>query len=334
MADDQFNPSTIDTKIPIPDSNSNQKYLLGTLFLLITTILWGSTFTITNQLTQIIPPMFYMGVRYLIGFLAFLPFFKHFKSMNAKTWKITLIASFLLWTSFMLQTIGIKLTTAAKSAFITGLNVIMIPIFAAIIYRQKVRPVIWLSTILALFGISLMSFAGFDQIALGDILVLICDVFYALYVLYLERVLPKVNIIAFSAFQLLSLSLASFFVSLIFENVTDSIFSQLDQVFSLHNLILLLYMGLIATSFATIIQMHGQHRVPATRAALIYALEPIFGALFAVILGNEILGWQTLVGGVLIVGGIFLSIERSSTKRDENKQNKQNNQKKQVKSEK
>ncbi len=322
MADEQLNPSTIDTKIPIPDSNSNQRYLLGTLFLLITTILWGSTFTITNQLTQIIPPMFYMGIRYLIGFLAFLPFFRHFKTMTAKTWKITLIASFLLWTSFMLQTIGIKLTTAAKSAFITGLNVIMIPIFAAIIYRQKVRPIIWLSTILALFGISLMSFAGLDNIALGDILVLICDVFYALYILYLERVLPKVNIIAFSAFQLLFLSLASFLVSLIFENPTDSIFSQLDQIFSIQNIVLLLYMGLIATSFATIIQMHGQHRVPATRAALIYALEPIFGALFAVILGNEILGWQTLVGGILIVGGIFLSIERNS-KDTENKELKE-----------
>ncbi|WP_457559589.1 DMT family transporter [Candidatus Harpocratesius sp.] len=282
---------------------------LGIIFLLITTILWGSTFTITNQITQYVSPMFYMAIRYLIGFLVFLPFFHHFRQTNLEFWKITLKASSLLWASFALQTIGIQLTTAAKSAFITGLNVIMVPIFAALIYRQKVRKIIWISTLLALIGISLMSLSGLNRFEFGDFLVFLCDIFYALYILYLEKKLPHVDLIAFSAFQLAFLSCFSFIASFIFENsfskFTLSLISLVQPPFGWY----ILYMGLIATSAATLFQMKGQKMVSATQAAIVFALEPIFGAFFAVIIGNEELTWQIIVGGTLIMAGIFLTIE-------------------------
>ncbi|RLI67072.1 MAG: hypothetical protein DRO88_00150 [Promethearchaeia archaeon] len=285
-------------------------HYLGLILLIVTTILWGSTFTITNQVTQHIPPIFYMTFRYLIGFLVYIPFFCHFRKINREFWKITLTASFLLWASFTLQTIGIQLTTATKSAFITGLNVIMIPIFAAVIYKRRVRGIIWVSTVLALIGVSIMSFSGFDSIELGDVLVFICDIFYALYILYLERKLPFVGIISFSAFQLAFLSLFSFISSLIFEVSVNSFVSTFRIFLQTPFYWYILYMGVIATSFATIIQMKGQRAVTATQAAIIYALEPIFGALFAAILGNEDITWQIIVGGGLIMTGIFLSISK------------------------
>lgn len=309
-------------KSPLVDSvNRNEENLknqalphsIGIILLFLTVVIWGSTFTITNQVTQHIPPIFYMAFRYLIGFLVYIPFFRHFKSLNRKFWKITLIASFMLWASFALQTIGIQLTTAAKSAFITGLNVIMIPIFAALIYKKRVRGIIWISTLLALIGVSIMSFTGFDSIELGDILVFICDIFYAFYILYLERKLPYVELISFSAFQLAFLSLFSFIYTIIFEISFNSFIPTFENFLQPPFLWFILYMGIIATSSATIIQMKGQRAVSATQSAIIYALEPIFGALFAAILGNENITWQIIVGGGLIMVGIFLSISKNES---------------------
>jgi drug/metabolite transporter (DMT)-like permease len=101
----------------------------GELLLVTTTLLWGTTFIVTNILTQIIPPMFYMGVRYLIAVLGFIPFYSHLKHLTKEELKIALIAGTICWISFATQTIGIKLTTATKSAFLTGLNILMVPIF-------------------------------------------------------------------------------------------------------------------------------------------------------------------------------------------------------------
>ncbi|MHA1746148.1 MAG: DMT family transporter, partial [Promethearchaeota archaeon] len=129
----------------LPRSHSN----LGTLLLLITTILWGTTFVITNQVTQIVPPMFYMGMRYLVGVIMFLPFVGRLRKLTRRHWKHAIIAGLLCWASFAFQTYGIMLTTASRSAFITGLNVIMVPIFVALIYRQKLGNKIWVATVLA-----------------------------------------------------------------------------------------------------------------------------------------------------------------------------------------
>lgn len=295
------------------DSNPNKSRLLGILFLLVTTILWGSTFTLNHRLTQEIPVGFYMFIRYFLGFLGFLPFFHRFRHITPSQWKVTIIAGLLLWASFIFQTFGIMLTSAAKSSFITGLNVIMVPIFVAGFYKQKVRKIVWLSSVLALIGISLMSFTNISKIEWGDVLVLISSVFYALYIIYIEHAIKQVDLIAFSAFQLAVLAVLSILFSALFEGILAPGVLSLNSIFGYPNIAIILYMGFLATSFATIIQMNGQKLVTATQAAIIYALEPIFGALFAVLIGNELLSYQTIIGGILIVGGIFLSIEKTPT---------------------
>ena len=136
---------------------------IGELLLVATTILWGSTFIITNTLTQVIPPMFYMGVRYLIGFLGFLPFLPKMKKLTKYQWKTAIIAGILCWISFATQTYGIKMTTATKSAFLTGLNVIMVPIFSALLFKTKISRKIWLSSFLAVIGVSVFSFGEFNK---------------------------------------------------------------------------------------------------------------------------------------------------------------------------
>lgn len=287
---------------------------VGDLLLLITAILWGSTFIITNTLTQIIPPMFYMGIRYLIAFIGFLPFISRLKNFSKKEIKITLIASLLVWISFATQTFGIQLTTATKSGFITGLNVIMVPIFASLLFKQKISWKIWISTLFALVGVSILSFGDFGEISFGDILILICDVFYALYIIYLEYNLKKVDTVGFSIILVFNLSVFSFILSIFTDDYNYIFTTGSEMIFTLQNLLIMLYMGIVASSIATLTQSFGQTVVSSTRAAIIFALEPIFAAFFAIIIGSEYLTIPVILGGILIMIGVYFSI--ISTKND------------------
>lgn len=281
---------------------------LGDIFLIITTILWGSTFLITNTLTQIIPPMFYMGVRYFIAFLGFLPFYGRLKKLTKQEFKICFTASLLAWASFAIQTFGIKWTTPTKSGFITGLNVIMVPFLAAGFFKKKIKWQIWLSSCFALVGVSILSFGEFGRFELGDLFILICDIFYALYIIYLEYNLKKVDTISFSIILVFNMSILSFLLSLITDDYSYIFNEGWNIIMTWQNLLIMLYMGLIASSIATLTQSYGQTVVSSTRAAIIYSLEPIFAALFAILFGSDQLSLQILIGGALIMVGIYISI--------------------------
>lgn len=291
-------------------SNSKQ-VKIGTILLIITTIIWGSTFIITNILTQIVPPMFYMGVRYLIGFIAFMPFLGRLRTFTKKQFKIGLIAGTLCWASFTFQTIGIQLTTATKSAFITGLNVIMIPIFLAIFYKKKVSKKIWISTFFALVGVSVLSFGGIEKPSIGDLLVLICDIFYALYVIYLGIHLKEIDTIGISIIIVFIIGFFSFILSFIFEDMNYIFGEGASSIFTYQNLGIMLYMGLIATTISNLTQNYGQTHIAPTKTAIIFSLEPLFATFFA-ILGKESLNLQIVIGAIFIFTGIVLSIEKKT----------------------
>jgi len=291
---------------------SNSKQLkIGTILLVVTTIIWGSTFIITKILTQIVPPMFYMGVRYLIGFIAFIPFLGRLKTFTKKQFKIAFIAGTLCWASFALQTVGIKLTTATKSAFITGLNVIMIPIFLAIFFKKKISKKIWISTFFALIGVSILSFGGIEKPSIGDLLVFICDIFYALYVIYIGMHLKDIDTIGISAIVVFIISVFSFIISFIFEDMQYIFGDGASSIFTYQNLGIMLYMGLIATTISNLTQNYGQTHISAAKTAIIFSLEPLFATFFAV-LGKESLNIQIIIGAILIFTGIVLSIEKKA----------------------
>jgi drug/metabolite transporter (DMT)-like permease len=281
---------------------------LGTILLLITTILWGTTFVITSQVTQIVPPMFYMGVRYLVGVIMFLPFIGRLRKLTKKHWKHAIIAGMLCWASFAFQTYGIMLTTATKSAFITGLNVIMVPIFVALIFHRKVGNKIWVATGLALLGVFVMSFSGLEGgFEWGDLLVLICDVFYAFYIIYLERHLKEIDPIGMAFIVVLVISVLSFLLSGLVEDYSMIFGVSRSQIFTWTHLVIILYMGIFATTIANITQTFGQKYISSTRTAIIFASEPLFAAFFAIVFGPDILTWQITVGGALILAGTLAS---------------------------
>jgi drug/metabolite transporter (DMT)-like permease len=249
-----------------------------------------------------------MGVRYLIGFLGFLPFLPKMKKLTKQHWKIAIIAGTLCWISFATQTYGIKMTTATKSAFLTGLNVIMVPIFSALLFKTKISRKIWLSSFLAVIGVSVFSFGEFNKFEFGDVLILVCDVFYAFYIIYLDRHLKKVDILSFSAVIVLVIGVNSFILSFLVEDYSIILNFSNEDIYNVNNFIIMLYMGLFATTLATLTQTFGQSVISSTRAAIIFALEPIFATFFAVLFGDDRITVQVIIGGTIVMVGIYISL--------------------------
>ncbi|MHA1869950.1 MAG: DMT family transporter [Promethearchaeota archaeon] len=326
-------------------SGNNPKNLLytsgfGIFILVLTTILWGSSFIITKTMTEQIPRLFYMGVRFLIAALAFLPLISRIKGFGKIEVLMAFNAGLIYFISNVTQTIGLAYTTASKSGFITGINVLLVPVFLGIFYHKKIDKKIWLAVILSTIGIAILSFSNnapnstnsnstsnsnsiltsgllslFNQINIGDLLTIITAITYALYIIYIEETKSKIDVFMYSMLQMFFVSLFSFLGSFIleFKQLFDPNYNYQWLNYLNHNALpiigIFLYMGAIVTSLTLVFQIHGQKYVSASKTAIIFALEPVFATFFAVLIGGELITIEVLLGALLILGSIFLAIK-------------------------
>jgi drug/metabolite transporter (DMT)-like permease len=281
--------------------------------LIITNVLWGTTFTITKFLMVDIDVFLLTAIRHFFSILLFIPFYKHFLPFNKRVFKIGAFAGLLYMFGVVFQSFGLQTTTASKGGFLTAMNCIFVPLFSAFIFKTKVQKNHWIATFVAFSGIAVLSFSGFSfesfQFNLGDGLVLISAVFFAFYIIYLGKRANSVDTISFTAYQLTAISFYCFVIALIVEDIPGA-FANSDIVFSPRNIWLLLYLGVIATSLPFFFQAFGQKHLPASRAAVIFTLEPIFSSLFGILWNNEIFTTALLIGGLLVVLGLIIAREK------------------------
>jgi drug/metabolite transporter (DMT)-like permease len=284
------------------------------VLLVVTTVLWGTTFTITKTLTEVMPPFFYMGLRFMIAALGFLPFLMKFKKIDMYTVKVSFLAGFLYFTSNLTQTIGIAYTSPSKAGFLTGINVILVPVFLAMFFKKKVKKTIWIAVVLAIAGTYILSFSGIEGFSLGDPLIIACAVLYAWYIIYIDKHTKRIDPILFSMLQLIIITAFSFGVSGIFEDWGYIFGSGAGTIFTVNIIMIMVYMGIAASSLTFIFQIFGQKHVSSSRTALIFALEPVFATIFAILWGKDVLTLQLVIGSILIFVGIIISIERNNKK--------------------
>jgi drug/metabolite transporter (DMT)-like permease len=271
----------------------------GIFILVLVTVLWGTTFPLVKQLSSSISPAVLVALRFSIGLLILLPFLKG----NRALWRDGLILGVLNFVSYIAQAIGLSLISSNRSAFITGLNVVMVPLGLALLLRQKVLPKIWGAVVLALLGIYLISAESGGGFSSGDLWTLGCATFYAAYILYLERVSHH-NSLALTAVQMLVVAVCAWLVSV--PDLLNSGIHLSSATVPIH-LPTLLYLAVFATAGTTLLMAFGQRLVAASEAAIIYALEPVFAAFFAYIWIGETLGVKGWIGGAAIVVAMVIS---------------------------
>lgn len=205
----------------------------------------------------------------------------------------------MLWGGFVFQTIGLNYTSAARSGFITGLLVPLIPVFAWLFFRTHFGPRLWIAVLLAFFGIWIMSRPETGGLNLGDVLTLICAAIFALQVVFVSRWAKPENEVQLTWVQLAASAIFSI-GALPFER--DTHFE-----FAFESLGAAAFTAVFASAFAIWAQLRYQPRISPAAAAVVYASEPLFAGLAAWWLLDHIPPMATLYGAGFIVAGMILS---------------------------
>jgi drug/metabolite transporter (DMT)-like permease len=283
--------------------------MTGILVLLGVTMIWGATFTLTKNALSDVDPYSFLAVRFIIA--AFCLIFvavcskKTRSSFTKQTWITGTLLGILLFSGYIFQTVGLDYTTPAKAGFLTGLSVVLVPIFAPLITQKRLRLHIAISAFMAAIGLVLLCGVDFHHFAKGDILVLLCSVFIALQILYTEKWGGKLNSLALSTVEIGVLSiLATIAVFLHPQHIKN-----VDIWFRPNVLTAILVCAVLATSFAYYAQTLFQKAITSAQAAIIFSMEPVFAAFISVLFNGEMINTAGWVGSILILASMLTADE-------------------------
>ena len=276
---------------------------IAIILLFITTILWGSTFIITKNMTQKVPIFLFLGLRFLVALIGFIPFFYRLKEINKKIVVFGIFAGLIYFLAIAFQTYGLQTTSAGKAGFITGLASIMVPFLVWIFFKKPLDKKIWFAVCLSVIGMALLMLEGESGVIIGDILVLICAFFWALFIILNDKYVRLVDVYLYSIVQLIVITLLCILFSFLTKEYYE--LSSTNVGFWL----IIIYMGFIVTTLTFFFQNWSQKYVESSKTAIIFTFEPVFAVLFASwILSNEVLSVQGWLGCGLIFLAILITV--------------------------
>jgi len=269
------------------------------------TSIWGFGFIATRWSLSGLDPFWVNALRFSIAGLASLPFLFYKKSFTRKDniLKKSFISSLFLLGILLFQTIGLGLTTVAKSGFITTLYTFFIPIIAMIFLKKKYRPTFWLLIFMAMTGMALMCNLEFKNMNFGDLLTLICSISAALHIIYIGMVVHTIDSpIEFNFLQNFFVALLSIPIALFFKGPVNlaSVMANDDVMIGLF------YLGIISSMISFTAQIVAQKKIPDHIAGLIFLTESPFAAFFGYIIFKEKLTVMNLYGAGLIILSVCL----------------------------
>jgi drug/metabolite transporter (DMT)-like permease len=270
------------------------------LSLLTLTLLWGTTFLVVNRVLVGTSPGVFLVLRFVLAtcVMGGVWFFRRDRRTPGLFRDGGLIGGSML-VGFALQTEGLRLTTPARSAFLTSMSVLFVPVIERVAYQRRLPAAAWIGAGLAVAGLAILSGATADAgVRLGDLLTLGASIAFALQILWTAERSARHPLVPLTTVELSVVTLGA--AVLLFVEPARCVPSP-------GFVAALLYTGIVMTSGAFAVQNWGQRYTTPTRAALIFALEPLFAALFSSWLGGERLGPELLLGGALIVGGVVVS---------------------------
>ena len=276
---------------------------------LITTFIWGTAFIAQDTGMDNIGPLTFNCSRFLVGFIFMLPIALIIErkkiiseiNINRKLFfKYYLFMGVSLFLGTSLQQAALQYTNIANAAFFTVFYVPIVPILLFIFYKIKVHWSIWPSIVMCIIGVYLLSNFSDFQIMLGDALVILCSLFWALHIIFAGKFMKKFDLPIFYA------SLQSIFVFLL-SMIAALIFEEIDIQKILLEYSSILYAGILSGGVAFTLQMYAQKNIDEAPAAIIYSLEGVFAALAGWIILNQILNLNNIIGCLLILLAVILS---------------------------
>jgi drug/metabolite transporter (DMT)-like permease len=208
------------------------------------------------------------------------------------------MAGIFLGFGYIFQTLGLERTGAAITGFITGLYVVLTPLLASFILKERISRFVWLCILIATVGLALLSVQGFS-VGFGEMLVLMSAIFFAAHIIALSKWSPGRDVYAMTVIQLSICAVMAGIAS-----IPEGYSPPPDRgVWAV-----VVFTAVFATAVAFIIQTWSQAHISATKVAVILTMEVVFAALFAVIFGGEVLTLQVLLGGTLVLLAMYLIV--------------------------
>ncbi len=269
--------------------------------LVLIALIWGATFVLVKEALEDVSTLLFLALRFTlasaalaVGFRARGPL-----QLERRVLRAGVATGLCLFSGYLFQTFGLRYTTPSKSAFITALYVVLVPLLAAAAGRSRARPSEWVGAATATCGLALLTLEGSSlRVGMGDGLTLVCAVAFAAHILAVGHYAPRVRVGELSFVQIgtaAALALAGCWWA-----------EPVRLRWSLRVIAAVAVTGLLATALAFTVQVWAQRRTTPTRTALIFALEPVFAWLTSYLVAGEVLSARAAAGAMLILAGVLL----------------------------
>lgn len=272
---------------------------MATLALLLATVVWGWTFALVKDALREVGPFWFLALRFLFATLLAAPLLRREGAWSRRNWTGGGVLGMALFAGYFFQTWGLTYTTAQKSGLISGMAVVLVPPVAWL-FGSRPTARTWLGVGLAGAGVALLTLGGGDPLGatgFGDFLTFLCAVSFAVYMVLLERYVRAGDWQALLPPQLGVVALLSLVGAWTWREPTFAFSRGVWGALAIT--------GALATTGAYYALAWAERRIPAARAAIVLAMEPVFAGIFGWWLLGEVLAPGQLVGAGLVLSGIF-----------------------------
>ena len=267
--------------------------------LVLVTAVWGVTFVQIKDALALYPLFAFLAVRFAIALLALsVPAARRLRTLGRDGVVAGVVLGGLLASGYALQTAGLHRTTVSAAGFVTGMYVILTPVFGFALFRMRIAREVWLGVALAITGLALLSGVSAGS-TVGDLMVLAGAALYALQIVLMERAAPRFDPLAFTTVEMATAFVGFAVVAVAAGQV------EVPRGWTVWGA--LIVTGVFASAFAFLVQAWAQRRTSATQTALIFALEPVWAGIFGFALAGDRLGLVGWAGCAVILTGIVIA---------------------------
>jgi len=274
--------------------------LKADLALLVVSVVWGLSYILSKSSLEVLSTFNFLSIRFFVALGAcVLLYFKRITTIDKNTLKYGFLVGLMMFLAYAVQTIGLNYTTASKSAFIIGFCVVLVPIFSSLFLKEIPRISAIIGVLLAMVGLALLTLDGNLRLNFGDGLTVIAAFCFAFYILMIDKYARKVDTVNFAIVQIGVVAILSTLITFLIE---QPIIPRGTGIW-----VEILFLGLLCTAGAFLIQNAAQKYTSATHTALIFSSEPVFAAIFGYFMLGEMLNNRGIAGSALILIGMLIS---------------------------
>jgi drug/metabolite transporter (DMT)-like permease len=264
---------------------------------------WGSTFFIVQKAVERMPVMDFLAVRFAVAAIAMMALRPAcLRGITSQEFRRGIGLGTVLGLGYITQTYGLRYASATVSGFITGMAVVFTPVMVWLILRQKINRYTLFAVALATVGLGLLSLHG-CSFGTGELLTLCCAIFYAVHIVGLGAWSSQYEPYGFSVLQIATVAV----IALIAASPGGITLPPDAGIWGTVGIT-----AILATAVAFLVQTWAQSLVPATSAATIMTMEPVFAGLFGVCFGGDHLTLQIILGAICVLAAMLVIARKSS----------------------